>query len=101
MLLVGDSLGCVVQGQPNTLAVTMDEMIYHTRLSRVGANARLLISDMPFLSYQSSREQALQNAGRFLKGQAPRQSSSKAESRCARRSTRSSKPAFRSWATSG
>jgi 3-methyl-2-oxobutanoate hydroxymethyltransferase len=67
MLLVGDSLGCVVQGQPNTLAVTMDEMIYHTRLVARGRKRALLISDMPFLSYQTSREQALQNAGRFLK----------------------------------
>lgn len=67
MLLVGDSLGCVVQGFPNTLAVTLDEMIYHTRLVARARKRALVIGDMPFLSYQVSREQALQNAGRFLK----------------------------------
>jgi 3-methyl-2-oxobutanoate hydroxymethyltransferase len=66
MLLVGDSLGCVVQGNHNTLAVTMDEMIYHTRLVARGRKRALVIGDMPFLSYQVSRDQALQNAGRFL-----------------------------------
>ncbi len=66
MLLVGDSLGCVVQGNHNTLAVTMDEMVYHTRLVARGRKRALLIGDMPFLSYQVSKEQALGNAGRFL-----------------------------------
>lgn len=66
MLLVGDSLGCVVQGNHNTLAVTMDEMVYHTRLVVRGRKRALVIGDMPFLSYQVSKEQALQNAGRFL-----------------------------------
>ena len=66
MLLVGDSLGCVVQGNHNTLAVTMDEMIYHTRLVARGRNRALVIGDMPFLSYHVSRERALENAGRFL-----------------------------------
>lgn len=67
MLLVGDSLGCVVQGHHNTLAVTMDEMIYHTRMVARAARRALVIGDMPFLSYQASKEQALMNAGRFLK----------------------------------
>jgi 3-methyl-2-oxobutanoate hydroxymethyltransferase len=67
MLLVGDSLGCVIQGSPNTLAVTMDEMIYHTRLVARGRKRALVIGDMPFLSYQASTDQALRNAGRFLK----------------------------------
>ena len=67
MLLVGDSVGCVVQGNHNTLAVTMDEMIYHTRTVVRGCKRALVIGDMPFLSYQASKEQALQNAGRFLK----------------------------------
>jgi 3-methyl-2-oxobutanoate hydroxymethyltransferase len=67
MLLVGDSLGCVIQGSPNTLAVTMDEMVYHTRVVARGRKRALVIGDMPFLSYQASTEQALQNAGRFLK----------------------------------
>jgi 3-methyl-2-oxobutanoate hydroxymethyltransferase len=67
MLLVGDSLGCVVQGNHNTLAVTMDEMVYHTRIVSRGRKRALVIGDMPFLSYQAGKEQALQNAGRFLK----------------------------------
>ncbi|MHB8881596.1 MAG: 3-methyl-2-oxobutanoate hydroxymethyltransferase [Thermodesulfovibrionales bacterium] len=66
-ILVGDSLGMVVQGLENTLPVTMDEMIYHTRLvSRAVRNA-LVIGDMPFMSYQTSVEEAVRNAGRFLK----------------------------------
>jgi 3-methyl-2-oxobutanoate hydroxymethyltransferase len=67
ILLVGDSLGCVVQGGQNTLAVTLDEMIYHTRAVVRGRKRALVIGDMPFMSYQVSREQALQNAGRFVK----------------------------------
>lgn len=67
LLLVGDSVGCVVQGQHNTLAVTMDEMIYHTRAVARGRQRALLVGDMPFLSFQVSKEQALHNAGRFLK----------------------------------
>jgi 3-methyl-2-oxobutanoate hydroxymethyltransferase len=67
MLLVGDSVGCVVQGNHNTLAVTMDEMIYHTRAVVRGRKRALVIGDMPFLSYQAGREHAMQNAGRFLK----------------------------------
>ncbi|HEY7317659.1 MAG TPA: 3-methyl-2-oxobutanoate hydroxymethyltransferase [Candidatus Binatia bacterium] len=66
ILLVGDSLGCVFQGQANTLPVTMDEMIYHTRAVVRGRNRALVVGDMPFLSYQVSREQAIQNAGRLL-----------------------------------
>lgn len=67
MLLVGDSLGCVVQGGANTLAVTMDEMIYHTRLVARGCKRALVIGDMPFMSYQIGTDQALRNAGRFFK----------------------------------
>ena len=66
-VLVGDSLGVVVQGNENTLSVTMDEMIYHTRLVSKTARRGLVIGDMPFLSYQSSCQEALVNAGRFLK----------------------------------
>ncbi|MBI5634603.1 MAG: 3-methyl-2-oxobutanoate hydroxymethyltransferase [Nitrospirae bacterium] len=66
-VLVGDSLGVVVQGLENTLPVTMDEMIYHTKMvSRAVKNA-LVIGDMPFMSYQSCIEDAVRNAGRFLK----------------------------------
>jgi 3-methyl-2-oxobutanoate hydroxymethyltransferase len=67
MLLVGDSLGCVVQGGANTLAVTMDEMIYHTRLVARGRKRALVIGDMPFMSYQTGKDEALRNAGRFFK----------------------------------
>ena len=66
VILVGDSVGSVVQGQPNTLAVTMDEMIYHTRIVARGCKRALVVGDMPFLSFQVGREEALRNAGRFL-----------------------------------
>src|SRR5580704_10126009 len=70
-LLVGDSLGMVVQGHENSLSVTMEEMIYHTRMVARGAPHCLIITDMPFMSYQVSPQQALENAGRLLKeGQA-------------------------------
>jgi 3-methyl-2-oxobutanoate hydroxymethyltransferase len=66
-ILVGDSLGMVVQGLENTLPVTMDEMIYHTRIvSRAVKNA-MVIGDLPFMSYQVGAEEAVRNAGRFLK----------------------------------
>src|SRR6266478_281231 len=66
-ILVGDSLGMVVQGQPDSLAVTLDEMIYHTRLVVRGAKRALVITDLPFMSYQVSPQQALENAGRLVK----------------------------------
>jgi 3-methyl-2-oxobutanoate hydroxymethyltransferase len=66
ILLVGDSLGCVVQGQSNTLPVTMDEMLYHTRAVVRGRKRALVVGDMPFLSFQTGKEQAIRNAGRFL-----------------------------------
>jgi len=65
-ILVGDSLGVVVQGKANTLSVSMDEMLYHTKLVAGSAQQTLVIGDMPFMSYQASREDALRNAGRFL-----------------------------------
>ena len=65
-ILVGDSLGVVVQGKPNTLSVTMDDMLYHTRLVAGAARRALVIGDMPFMSYQASTEEAVRNAGRFL-----------------------------------
>lgn len=65
-ILVGDSLGVVVQGQANTLSVTMEEMLYHTKLVAGAAQRALVIGDMPFMSYQASQEDALRNAGRFL-----------------------------------
>lgn len=66
VILVGDSLGMVVLGYPNTLAVTMDEMIHHCKAVARGARLALLVGDMPFLSYQVSTEEAVRNAGRFL-----------------------------------
>jgi 3-methyl-2-oxobutanoate hydroxymethyltransferase len=65
-ILVGDSLGVVVQGKANTLSVTMDEMLYHTKLVAGAAQRALVIGDMPFMSYQASSEEAVRNAGRFL-----------------------------------
>jgi 3-methyl-2-oxobutanoate hydroxymethyltransferase len=59
-------LGVVVQGKPNTLAVTMEDMLYHTKLVAGTAQKSLVIGDMPFMSYQASKEDALRNAGRFL-----------------------------------
>jgi len=67
IVLVGDSLGTVVQGHSNTLPVTMDEMIYHTRNVSRGVENALVVADMPFLSYQTSIEDGVYNAGRFLK----------------------------------
>ena len=66
VLLVGDSLGVVVQGKKDTLSVTMEDMLYHTRLVTGVAAHSLVIGDMPFLSYQVSVEEAVRNAGRFL-----------------------------------
>jgi 3-methyl-2-oxobutanoate hydroxymethyltransferase len=66
ILLVGDSLGCVVQGHPNTLPVTIDDMIYHARAVARGRRRALLVADMPFLSYQVNPQEALRNAGRLL-----------------------------------
>lgn len=67
ILLVGDSLGSVFQGQESTLPVTLEEMIYHTRVVVRGRQRALVVADMPFLSFQVSVEEAKRNAGRFLK----------------------------------
>ena len=66
IILVGDSLGMVFLGQENTLSVTMDNMVYHTRAVKQGVKRALVVSDMPFMSYQVSVEQALKNAGRLI-----------------------------------
>jgi 3-methyl-2-oxobutanoate hydroxymethyltransferase len=67
MLLVGDSLGMVVQGKENTLPVTMDEMIYHTRIVAKAVKNAFVVGDMPFMSYQASEQEAIRNAGRLIK----------------------------------
>lgn len=67
ILLVGDSLAQVIQGQASTLPVTLDEMIYHARAVRRGAAEAFIVLDMPFMSYQSGPEDALRNVGRALK----------------------------------
>ncbi|MDH5348617.1 MAG: 3-methyl-2-oxobutanoate hydroxymethyltransferase [Nitrospira sp.] len=66
VILVGDSLGVVVQGKPNTLSVTMEDMLYHTKLVAGAVERSLVIADMPFMSYQASQEDAVRNAGRLL-----------------------------------
>ena len=67
MILVGDSLGMVVQGKTSTLPVTMDEMIYHTKIVAGICKNAIVVGDMPFMSYQAGMEEAVHNAGRFLK----------------------------------
>ena len=65
-ILVGDSLAMVVLGYENTLSVTMEDMLHHSRAVARGARSAMLIGDMPFMSYQVSVEEATRNAGRFL-----------------------------------
>jgi 3-methyl-2-oxobutanoate hydroxymethyltransferase len=66
-ILVGDSVGMVSAGYETTLPVTMEEMLYHTRSVTRGARGAFVIADMPFLSYQCGHDEAVRNAGRFLK----------------------------------
>jgi 3-methyl-2-oxobutanoate hydroxymethyltransferase len=66
MILVGDTLGVVVQGNNNTLSVTMDEMLYHTRIVSRAVERALVIGDMPFMSFQPGIEDTVRNACRFL-----------------------------------
>ncbi|MGQ0670498.1 MAG: 3-methyl-2-oxobutanoate hydroxymethyltransferase [Actinomycetota bacterium] len=67
VLLIGDSLATNVLGYESTLPVTMEEMLHHTRAVARGAKNALIVGDMPFLSYQTSIEEGIRNAGRFLK----------------------------------
>jgi 3-methyl-2-oxobutanoate hydroxymethyltransferase len=67
VILVGDSLGMVVLGYDGTVPVTMDEMLHHTKAVVRGAKNTLIVSDMPFMSYNISIEEAIRNAGRFMK----------------------------------
>ncbi|MEE9442843.1 MAG: 3-methyl-2-oxobutanoate hydroxymethyltransferase [candidate division Zixibacteria bacterium] len=66
-ILVGDSLNMVIYGKNTTLSAEMEQMLYHTRAVADASQRTLVIADMPFMSYQSSRETAIVNAGRFLK----------------------------------
>src|SRR5450432_4744559 len=67
VILVGDSVGMVVQGESSTLPVTLDEMVYHTRIVSRGARRAHLVADLPFMSYQASLEDGLRAAGRLVK----------------------------------
>lgn len=67
ILLVGDSVGNVLLGYENTIPVTMDEMVHHCSAVARGSKRAMVVGDMPFMSYQASCEEALRNAGRFLK----------------------------------
>ncbi|MDF2660177.1 MAG: 3-methyl-2-oxobutanoate hydroxymethyltransferase [Paenibacillus sp.] len=67
VILVGDSLGNVVQGQESTLPVTLDEMIYHTKMVTRAVSAPFVVSDMPFMTYHGSIDQSLHNVGRLMR----------------------------------
>lgn len=67
LILVGDSLGTVIKGEKTTLSVTIEEVIYHTRNVRKGAPDSIIVADMPFLSYGTSIEESVKNAGRLMK----------------------------------
>ena len=66
IILVGDSLGMVVLGYPDTLSVTVDDMLHHTRAVVRGTKSSLIVADMPYLSYHVSVEESVRNAGRFI-----------------------------------
>ena len=66
VILVGDSLGMVVLGYPDTLSVTVDDMLHHTRAVARGVTRALVVGDMPYLSYHVSIEESVRNAGRFI-----------------------------------
>jgi len=67
MILIGDSLGMVVLGYDSTLPVTMEDMLHHTKAVSRAVERAMVIGDMPFMSYQASVEEAMRNAGRFMK----------------------------------
>lgn len=67
IILVGDSLGMVIQGEQNTLGVEIEDMIYHTRCVAAGVRHAHVLADMPFMSYQASHEEGVMNAGRLMK----------------------------------
>lgn len=65
-ILVGDSLGMVVQGNPNTVAVSIEDILYHTKAVRKGAPTSFIIADMPYLSYHYDTNSTIQNAGKLI-----------------------------------
>jgi 3-methyl-2-oxobutanoate hydroxymethyltransferase len=67
LILVGDSLGMVVQGHENTLKVTLDHIIYHTEIVARAAKRAFVVADMPFMSFQVSRKKTVENVGRVIK----------------------------------
>ena len=67
MILVGDSLGMVIQGEETTLTVTVEDIIYHTKLVVKGSQKALIIADMPFMSYQINKDKAIENALKIIK----------------------------------
>lgn len=67
LILVGDSLSNVIQGNETTLPVTLDEMIYHTKIVKKGVERAMVIADMTFMSYQVGLKEAIQNCGRVMK----------------------------------
>lgn len=67
LIIVGDSLGMTVLGYDSTIPVTMEDMLHHTRAVARGAKSALIVADLPFLSYQVTLEQAMDNAGRLIK----------------------------------
>ncbi len=67
LILVGDSLGMVFQGQENTLPVTVEEMIYHTKTVKRGAKNSFIVTDLPFMSFQVGVKEALSSAGKIMK----------------------------------
>ncbi|HMK38563.1 MAG TPA: 3-methyl-2-oxobutanoate hydroxymethyltransferase, partial [Bacteroidota bacterium] len=67
IILVGDSVGNVVQGHETTLPVTVDDMIYHAKAVKRAVRNALIVVDMPFMSYQNSLEEAVRNCGRVMK----------------------------------
>jgi 3-methyl-2-oxobutanoate hydroxymethyltransferase len=67
IILVGDSLGNVVQGNPTTLAVTLDEMIYHAKIVKKAVRTALMVVDLPFMSYHVDLQEAVRNCGRVMK----------------------------------
>ena len=67
IILVGDSLGMVIQGKEDTLSVSLDDMVYHTSMVKHGSKKSLIIADLPFMSYQINVEEAVRNAGLLIK----------------------------------